>query len=37
MESGGFFWLGYKIPLYPDLGDIDWLAGIGSDKVYKIL
>ncbi len=37
MESGSFFWLGYKIPLFPDLGDIDWLAGIGSDKVNKIL
>lgn len=36
-DSGGFFWLGYQIPLFPDLGDIDWLAGKGGNKVQKIL
>lgn len=36
-DSGCFFWLGYKIPLSPDLGDIDWLRGKGSDKTIKVL
>lgn len=36
-ESGCFFWLGYKIPLSPDLGNIDWLRGKGSDKTIKVL
>lgn len=35
-ETGGFFWLGYQIPLSPDLGDIDWLGGKGSDKLKRI-
>ncbi|HAM84988.1 MAG TPA: NAD(P)-dependent oxidoreductase [Butyricimonas sp.] len=35
-ETGGFFWLGYQIPLFPDLGDIDWLGGKGSDKLKRI-
>ena len=34
--TGKFFWLGYEIPLYPDLGDIKWLEGKGSTKLRRI-
>ena len=36
-EDGKFYWLGYEIPLFPELGDIQWLEGIGSDNLKKIL
>ena len=35
--SGGFYWLGHKGPLKPDLEGIDWLHGIGNDKIQKVL
>lgn len=35
--SGGFYWLGYKVPLKPDLEGVDWLHGIGNEKLTKIL
>ena len=35
--SGGFYWLGYKVPLKPDLEGVDWLHGIGNEKLEKIL
>lgn len=35
--TGGFFWLGYKVPLFPDLSGVDWLNGIGNEKLEKIL
>lgn len=25
--TGSFFWLGYDLPLLPDLSDVDWLTG----------
>lgn len=36
-SSGGFYWLGYKVPLSPDLEGIDWLHGIGNNKIEKVL
>ncbi|MFC4357685.1 SDR family NAD(P)-dependent oxidoreductase [Halobium salinum] len=35
--TGGFFWLGYEIPLFPDLGDIRWEQGQGSDALQEVL
>lgn len=35
--SGGFYWLGYKVPLKPDLEGVDWLHGIGNEKLTKVL
>jgi short-subunit dehydrogenase len=35
--SGGFYWLGYKVPLKPDLEGVDWLRGKGNNKLSKIL
>lgn len=34
--TGGFFWLGYKIPLFPDLDGINWLEGEASNRYKKI-
>ena len=36
-SSGGFYWLGYRVPLKPDLEGVDWLHGIGNEKLEKIL
>ncbi|WP_047445995.1 SDR family NAD(P)-dependent oxidoreductase [Alistipes sp. ZOR0009] len=36
-DTGKFYWLGYEIPLSPDLEGIDWLNGIASDRFNKIL
>jgi short-subunit dehydrogenase len=35
--TGGFFWLGYKVPLMPDLEGVQWLKGIGNEKLTRIL
>lgn len=35
--TGRFFWLGYEVPLVPDLGDVQWLEGIGSDAMTRVL
>jgi len=35
--SSSFYWLGYKVPLSPDLEGVDWLHGIGNEKLTKIL
>jgi len=34
--SGKFFWLGYEVPLFPDLEGVQWLEGIGNNKLRKI-
>lgn len=31
-----FFWLGYKVPLFPNLEGVDWLNGKGNNKLEKI-
>ena len=36
-ETGKFFWLGYEVPLFPDLQGVQWLEGIGNEKLKKIL
>lgn len=35
--TGRFFWLGYEVPLFPDLGDVRWMEGIGSDAMTRVL
>ncbi|RSH02477.1 SDR family NAD(P)-dependent oxidoreductase, partial [Acinetobacter baumannii] len=32
-----FYWLGYKVPLFPDLDGINWLEGIGNEKIEKVV
>ncbi len=36
-DTGGFYWLGYKVPLFPDLEGVQWLEGIGNEKLKRIL
>lgn len=36
-SSGEFFWLGYKVPLFPDLKGVKWLEGIGNEKLERVL
>jgi NAD(P)-dependent dehydrogenase (short-subunit alcohol dehydrogenase family) len=35
--TGGFFWLGYEIPLTPDLEGVEWLEGEASDEYKNVL
>ena len=35
--TGKFFWLGYEVPLFPDLAGVNWLEGIGNEKLIKVL
>jgi short-subunit dehydrogenase len=35
--TGQFFWLGYKIPLFPDLSGVEWLEGTASDEYEQVL
>jgi NAD(P)-dependent dehydrogenase (short-subunit alcohol dehydrogenase family) len=35
--SGRFFWLGYEIPLFPDLKGVNWLEGIADKKFRKVV
>lgn len=35
--TGRFFWLGYEVPLFPDLGDVQWMEGIGSEAMTRVL
>lgn len=35
--TGRFFWLGYEIPLKPDLAGVDWLNGKASVAYRKVL
>ena len=35
--TGRFFWLGYEVPLTPELGDVHWMEGIGSDAMDRVL
>lgn len=36
-DTGKFYWLGYEVPLFPDLEGVQWLEGIGNEKLRKIL
>jgi short-subunit dehydrogenase len=35
--TGRFFWLGYEIPLVPNLEGVEWLEGKASDQYERIL
>jgi len=35
--TGRFFWLGYEVPLFPDLDGVDWLKGDGHKKLKKVI
>ena len=35
--TGRFFWLGYEVPLSPDLSGVDWLRGKGAQAMKRIL
>lgn len=35
--TGRFFWLGYEIPLFPDLQGIQWLEGKATDRFRRVL
>jgi NAD(P)-dependent dehydrogenase (short-subunit alcohol dehydrogenase family) len=35
--TGRFFWLGYDVPLQPDLEGVDWLAGRPSGHMRRVL
>lgn len=35
--TGKFFWLGYEVPLFPNLKGVDWLEGKPSENMRKIL
>jgi short-subunit dehydrogenase len=34
--TGSFFWLGYEIPLFPDLSGIRWLEGKADERFKKV-
>lgn len=35
--TGRFFWLGYEIPLFPDLEGIQWLEGKADERLRRVL
>jgi short-subunit dehydrogenase len=35
--TGRFFWLGYEIPLTPDLSGVNWMEGRADDRFDRIL
>jgi NAD(P)-dependent dehydrogenase (short-subunit alcohol dehydrogenase family) len=35
--TGRFFWLGYEIPLFPDLDGINWLEGKADARYKRVL
>lgn len=35
--GGGFYWIQWKVPLFPDLEGVDWLNGVGNHKLERIL
>ena len=35
--SGKFFWLGYEVPLFPDLEGVNWLEGNANGKLRRVL
>jgi len=35
--TGCFFWLGYEVPLFPELGDLQWEEGVGSEELTKVV
>lgn len=37
LPTGGFFWLGYELPLRPDLSGVDWLGGKAEGSYRKVV
>lgn len=35
--TGRFFWLGYEIPLFPDLNGVEWLEGEAIDQYKQVV
>lgn len=35
--TGRFFWLGYEIPLFPDLSGVEWLEGEADDQYKQVV
>lgn len=35
--TGRFFWLGHEVPLFPELGDVEWEAGEPGDELDPVL
>jgi NAD(P)-dependent dehydrogenase (short-subunit alcohol dehydrogenase family) len=35
--TGRFFWLGYELPLTPDLRGVQWLEGTASDEYKQVV
>lgn len=35
--TGRFFWLGHEVPLFPDLGGLEWEEGVGNDALREVL
>lgn len=35
--TGRFFWLGYEIPLFPNMEGIDWLAGKADSRFKQVI
>jgi 3-oxoacyl-[acyl-carrier protein] reductase len=35
--TGRFFWLGYEVPLFPDLGGLEWERGEGNEHLREVL
>lgn len=35
--TGRLFWLGYEVPLFPELGDIEWERGRPSDELERVV
>ncbi len=36
-ETGKFFWLGYEVPLFPELDGVNWLEGNANGKLKRVL
>jgi short-subunit dehydrogenase len=35
--TGRFFWLGYELPLFPDLKDVQWMEGKAGGSIKKVV
>ncbi len=35
--TGKFFWLGYEVPLFPELDGVNWLEGNANGKLKRVL
>lgn len=36
-RGGGFYWIKWRVPLFPDLEGVEWLEGRGNHKLERIL